>query len=330
MNLNTRYLGLDLPHPFIVAAGPIGGRLDRIREAEDAGAAAIVMPSLFEEQFWQDEAGTEAFIDRYQESFAEAATYFPRHVDYPLAPEKYIDLIRAAGEAVDIPVIASLNGVNPGAWIEYAAWMEQAGAQALELNLYHQPSGSKESAESVEGAMAGIVQTVCDTVKLPVAVKLSPFISSPGHLAARLQSAGASGLVLFNRFYQPDIDIENLETVPLLRLSDSTELLLRLRWLAALYGRHNLNLAATGGIHTRDDAIKALMAGADCLQMMSALLKHGLGHLRHLRQAVGDWMEEKEYKSLTQMKGSMSHKHSPNPEAIERANYLKILQSWSA
>lgn len=330
MNLTTHYLGLELPHPFTVSAGPIGGNLDRIRQAEDAGAAAIVMPSLFEEQFWQDEAGTEAFIDRYQESFAEAPTYFPRHVDYSLAPENYIELISKARSAVNIPIIASLNGVNTGGWIEYAAWMERAGAQAIELNLYHQPSGSRESADVVESSMAEVVGAVRNSVKIPLAVKLSPFITSPGHLANRLHSAGAAALVLFNRFYQPDIDIENLETVPVLHLSDSSELLLRLRWLAALYHSCKMNLAATGGIHTRDDAIKALMAGADCVQMMSALLRHGLGHLRQLKQAVNDWMEDMEYQSLQQMRGSMSHLHTPNPEAIERANYLKILQSWSA
>ncbi|MBC2594784.1 dihydroorotate dehydrogenase-like protein [Ruficoccus amylovorans] len=328
MDLKTTYLGLELPHPFVVGASPIAARLDRVRLAEDAGAAAIVMNSLFEEQIIHHEEGLQKHVLSHEDSFAEATSYFPSADEFDLGPDEYLERIREIKQAVDIPVIASLNGTNLGTWTEYAKYMEEAGADALELNLYYQPRSAEESSEQVEGNFVEIVEKVRQSVKLPLAVKLSPFFSSLPNFIKRIEDKGANAAVIFNRFYQPDIDIENLEAVPSLKLSDSSELLLRLRWLAILSGRTQLDLAVTGGVHTAEDAIKAVMAGADCIQLVSTLLRHGLPQLTKLRNEMAQWMEEKEYDSLEQMKGSMSYQHAPNPEAIERANYLRILQSW--
>jgi len=328
MNLETEYLGLTLPHPFVLGASPLAANLDRVRRAEDGGAAAIHLHSLFEEQTLHQEAGLEAHVYAHAESFAEAADYFPPEAEYHFGPDDYLEHLRAAKHAVNIPVIASLNGTHLGGWTHFAKEMENAGADALELNLYYQPRSDEESAAAVEDRLIEIVKAVAESTRLPVAVKLSPFFTSLAHMARRLEGAGAHSLVLFNRFYQPDIDLDELSTVPLLQLSDSSELLLRLRWLAVLFGRYRLNLACTGGVHTRDDALKALMCGADCVQLVSELLVHGVDRLRGLRREVEQWMEGMEYESLAQMKGSMSYLHAPNPEAIERANYLRILQSW--
>ena len=329
MNLKTTYLGLELPHPFVVGASPISAKLDRIRLAEDAGAAALVMNSLFEEQIIHHEEGLQEHVYSHQESYAEATSYFPAQQDFHLGPDEYLKRIGEMKEAVDIPVIASLNGTNLGTWMEYAKYMEEAGADALELNLYYQPRTADETAEQVESGLIEVVEKVRQSVKLPLAVKLSPFFSSLPNFVKQIEEKGANAVVLFNRFYQPDIDIENLEAVPSLKLSDSSELLLRLRWLAVLAGRYEkLSLAVTGGVHTAEDAIKSVMAGADCIQLVSTLLRNGLPQLTKLRREMAQWMEDNEYESLAQMKASMSYQHAPNPEAIERANYLRILQSW--
>lgn len=330
MDLSTRYLGFDLPHPFVVGASPLNQRLDTIKRSEDAGAAAIVLHSLFEEQIIHHQTGVDYHIKGHEESFAEATTYFPQAIDFLLGPDQYLEHIQKVKESVDIPVIASLNGTHEGSWVEYANLMQEAGADALELNLYTFPMVEDVSSITVEMQAVGIVNHVKKAVSIPVAVKLSPFYTSLPHLAERMREAGADALVIFNRFYQPDIDIENLEIVPHLQLSDSSELLLRLRWLAVLYKRVELDLAVTGGVHKAEDAVKAVMAGSDCIQMVSALLLHGPEYLKDIRMRFQQWMEENEYHSVSQMKGSMSYLRSPNPEAVERSNYMKILQSWQA
>lgn len=328
MNLETSYLGLDLRHPFILGASPLASSLDRVRRAEDAGAAAITFHSLFEEQSLHQEAGLAAHVYAHAESFGEATGYFPSKVAYHYGPEEYFEHVAAAKRAVDVPLIASLNGTHLGGWTYLARQIENAGADALELNLYAAPRVSGESPEIVESRLVEIVRSVCHAVEIPVAVKLSPFFTSFSHFARQLDEAGAKGLVLFNRFYQPDIDLENLELTPTLQLSDSSELLLRLRWLAMLSGRTPLDLACTGGVHTRDDALKALMCGADAVQLVSVLLRSGVESIGELHNQVSTWLEENEYHSLAQLKGSMSSKHAPNPEAIERVNYMRVLQSW--
>lgn len=328
MNLSIRYLGLELPHPFIVGASPMIYKLDLVRRLEDAGAAAIVMHSLFEEQIQHYQSGIEKHIRSHEYSYAEATTYFPQAQAFHLGPEEYLNHIRKLKETVRIPIIASINGVNEGTWIEYAQMIEQAGADALELNLYFLPRNDEEPSGVVEQRCYQIVRLTKQFVQIPVAVKLSPYFTSLPNFARRMETAGANGLVLFNRFFQPDIDIEELEHVPSLTLSHPNELLLRLRWLAVLYGKLNLNLAVTGGVHTAEDAIKAIMAGADCCQIVSVLLQKGPEYLRELRTRLQVWMEEHEYDSLEQMKGSMSYLHSPNPDVVSRANYMRILQSW--
>ncbi|WOO42997.1 dihydroorotate dehydrogenase-like protein [Rubellicoccus peritrichatus] len=330
MNLKTNYLGLELPHPFIIGASPLGSTLDRVRRAEDAGAAAITVHSLFEEQIQHHENGLHVHVHTYEESFSEARTYFPQTVvgDH-YGPEEYLEHLRNAKEAVDIPIIGSLNGTHLGSWTQYATLFSEIGVDAMELNLYYQPNTDEETATEIEKRFTTIVSHVRSAVEIPIAVKLSPFFSSLPNFVRQLEKAGANGVVLFNRFYQPDIDLDELETKPTLKLSDSNELLLRLRWLAILFGRYDwLSLACTGGVHTRDDALKAIMAGADCIQLVSVLLQHGVERIRPLLEGITDWMEENEYESLEQMKGSMSYHNSPNPEAIERANYLQILKSW--
>lgn len=328
MDLTTTYLGLKLPHPFIVGASPIGRTTDAARRAEDAGAAAIVMHSLFEEQFRQYEQGLEAHVYQYEETFAEATSYFTQEITYHYQPDDYLAHLGKLKEELAIPVVASLNGSHVGGWVEYAAALQEAGADALELNLYYQPNTSLESSLEVEERLLNIVSEVRSKVSLPLALKLSPFFTSLMHFAEQCGDRGADALVLFNRFYQPDIDLDNLETVPLLKLSSSSELLLRLRWLAMLHGRCDLDLSVTGGVHTHQDAIKSIMSGADSIQLVSCLLNSGVSTIRSLRDQMSAWMEQMEYESLEQMKGSMSYLNSPNPESIERANYLRILQSW--
>lgn len=328
MDLRTSYLGLDLAHPFMPGASPLADDLDSVRRVEDAGASAIVMRSLFEEQIVRERARTLHDLEAHTDVFREATSFLPQPEDFHLGPHEYVEHVRRIKAAVRVPVIASLNGVTASGWLEYARLIEQAGADALELNVYHVATDPDETAEHVDRRALDIVAEVKKTVRIPLAVKLSPFHSAMAHHARELAAAGAGGLVLFNRFYQPDIDPEALEAVPRLVLSDSNELRLRLRWLAVLSGRGKTDLACSGGVHSSIDAVKALMAGATVVQMVSALLHHGVSRLTIVRDNVARWMEEHEYESLAQLRGSMNLSRCPDPSAFERGNYMRILQSW--
>ncbi len=327
-DLRTEYLGLSLAHPLVPGASPLVDHLDVVRQLEDAGAPAIVMHSLFEEQIETDWRGVDRLMLSHEESFAEATTYFPHAEDFALTPDRYLEHIARIKAAVDVPVIASLNGITTGGWITLAESMQQAGADAIELNTYFLATNPERDASAVEADITDLLVALCGAVTIPVAVKLSPFFSSLPNFARQLEAAGADGLVLFNRFYQPDIDIETLEVSPSLRLSDSSELRLRLRWAAILEGQANLDLAISGGVHTAEDAIKALMAGATTVQMVSALLKQGPGHLATVLAGVKTWMAEHDYASVAELRGCMSYRHCPDPAGYERANYLRVLQTW--
>ena len=328
MDLTTTYLGLTLPHPLMPGASPLAHDLDAVRRLEDAGAAAIVMHSLFEEQITRDQLGMMHHMLLHDDSSAEALSYFPAADDFAFGPDKYLEQVRAIKKSVKVPVIASLNGTTSEGWLSYAHQIQQAGADALELNFYHVATNTLESGADVEARLLETVRTIKTHITIPIAVKLSPFYSSVAHLALELEAAGADGLVLFNRFYQPDIDPEMLESVPRLQLSTPDELLLRLRWLAILSGRTRVSLAATGGVHTGIDALKAVMAGAHAVQMTSALLHHGPGRLAIALRELTQWLIDHDYHSLRQAQGSMSLEKSPNPEAFERGNYMRILQTW--
>ena len=307
---------------------PLADSLELARLLEDAGASAIVMRSLFEEQITREMNGTIYSIESHAEASAEATSYFPRPREFSLGPDEYLDQLRLLCEAVDIPVIASLNGVTVQGWLDYARQIEQAGADALELNVYYLATDPSEESAMVERRTLNLVRAVRKAVKIPLAVKLSPFFSALPHFARELQAAGADGLVLFNRFYQPDIDPENLAAAPTLHLSDPSELLLRLRWLAIVKPGLAIPLAVSGGVHSGRDAVKAVMAGASAVQVVSALLQHGPGYLRTLREQMERWMEENEVNSVQQVLGSMSLSRCPDPNAFSRANYMRILQSW--
>jgi dihydroorotate dehydrogenase (fumarate) len=328
MDLSTTYLGFRLPHPLMPGASPLSTDLDMVRRLEDSGAAAIVMHSLFEEQIVAEELAQYLAVDAPAESHSEARSYLPDPGIFALGTHDYLEHIARVKEAVSVPVIASLNGTTPTSWIEYARLIEQAGADALEINVYHLATDPFETGEDVERRTLDITASIREAVKLPLAVKLSPFYSSLTNLARRLEEMGADGLVLFNRFYQPDIDVDNLDVVPKLNLSSPTELLLRLRWIAILSGRYRGSLAITGGVHNALDAIKAVMVGAHAVQIVSALLRRGPEVLQRVRRDMELWLEEHGYDSLEQMQGSMSHGRSPNPGALERANYTRVLQSW--
>jgi dihydroorotate dehydrogenase (fumarate) len=328
MNLKTTYLGLDLKNPVMPGASPLVDQLDNVRRLEDAGAAAIVMHSLFEEQITKQQLSEFYHTEGPAESFSEATSYFPQMEDYALGPDRYLTQIAKIKEMCDIPVIGSLNGVSMGGWTDHAKLIEEAGADALELNVYYIATDPDEPGSSVESRTLYILQAVKDAVDIPVAVKLSPYFSSPGHFAKQLDSMGAAGLVLFNRFYQPDIDIEELEATPRLELSNSTELRLRLRWAAILHGHLKSDLAIGGGVHTVEDIIKAIMCGANVVQVVSSLLKYGPSHIGSLISGLRHWLEDHEYESVDQMRGSMSLRNSPDPSAFERANYLRVLQLW--
>ena len=328
MDLTTTYLGLQLSHPIMPGASPLADDLDSVKKLEDAGASAIVMRSLFEEQILREQLGAQEHIHALEGSHAEALSYLPPTSVFALGPEMYLEQLRKVRAAVAVPVIASLNGTTPGGWVDYARLMEQAGAHALELNLYTIPTDAEESAQAVEDRGIAVVSAVAAVVKIPVAVKLSPFYSSLPHFTKRVAGAGAQGVVLFNRFYQPDIDVEELDVVRALHLSDSSELLLRLRWLAILSGRTKLSLSVSGGVHTALDAVKAMMTGAHSVQVVSALLKRGPGYLRTMIDEVRAWMEEHEYESVAQLTGSMSLERCPEPSAYERGNYMSLLQSF--
>ena len=328
MDLTTTYLGLTLPHPIMPGASPLAHDLDAVRRLEDAGAAAIVMHSLFEEQITRDELGMMHHMLVHDDSNAEALSYFPMVEDFPFGPDRYLEQVRAIKAAVKVPVIASLNGTTPEGWLAYARQIQSAGADALELNFYHVATNPLETGAEVETRLLDTVRAIKGHISIPVAVKLSPFYSSMSHLALELEAAGADGIVMFNRFYQPDIDPEMLECVPRLQLSTPDELLLRLRWLAILSGKTTISLAATGGVHSGIDALKAVMAGAHAVQMTSALLHHGPGRLTTALKELRQWLLDHEYNSLWQAQGSMSLSKSPNPEAFERGNYMRILQTW--
>lgn len=329
-DLSTTYLGFKLRHPLIAGASPLTADFDSVRRLEDAGAAAIILPSLFEEQIEADEAGRAQHIDAHEGAHAEATSYFPLADDYAMGPARYLEHLKRVSESVSVPVIGSLNGTSADGWVRYARLMQEAGADALELNLYHIATDPSESGSAVDQRLLDVVRAVRGHVSIPVAVKLSAFFSSVANLAQRLDEAGADGIVVFNRFYQPDIDPEQLIVLPQLHLSSSAELLLRLHWLAILSGRVKASLAATGGVHTAVDAIKAVMTGAHAVQMVAALLLNGPTHITRVRDEMEKWLIEHEYTSLEQARGSMSLQRSPDPEAFERGNYMKILQTWKA
>jgi dihydroorotate dehydrogenase (fumarate) len=328
MDLSTTYLGLKLPHPLVLGASPLVRDLDAVKQAEDAGAAAIVMNSLFEEQLVLDQMAAHQHTAAPAESFAEALSYLPDAGDYLFGPEEYLNHLRRVKEAVKIPVIGSLNGVTPEGWLDHAKLIESAGADALELNVYHLAFDPSFSGADSEQRSLEMVRKVKQAIGIPLAVKLSPFYTSLSHFAQQLDGIGVDGLVLFNRFYQPDINVEQLDVDNRLELSTSAELRLRLRWLAALSGRVKASLGASGGVHQGLDALKAVMAGAHAVQMVSAVLQHGCGRLTQVRTELSEWLTAHEYESLQQAQGSMNLLRSPNPSAYERANYMRVLQSW--
>jgi len=327
MDLKTTYLGLELANPIVSGSCPLGANLDTVRLLEDAGAAAVVMPSLFEEEIMAA-ATAQMEMESAGAGFAEASSYIPNPDGYHVGPDHYLEHVQGAKEAVSIPIIASINGTSAGGWTRYAKKMEEAGADALELNTYYIATDANEPGSDVEKRTLDIVTAVKEAVSIPIAVKLSPFFSSLANFAKQLQEKGADGLVIFNRFYQPDLDIEELDVVPNLRLSTADELRLRLRWLAILSCQVELSLAATGGAHNAVDVIKATMAGAHSVQMVSALLIHGPEHIKRTLEAVDFWLTEHEYESLRQMQGSMNMSKVPDAAKLTRANYMKMLDSW--
>jgi len=327
-DLSTDYLGLKLKNPLVASASPLSEDIANIKKIEDAGGAAVVFHSLFEEQL----AAESNWLDHqlsHGEHYAEAISYFPERESYRLGPEGYLEQIRKAKDAVDIPIIGSLNGSSTGGWIEYARKIEEAGADALELNIFYLPTDPAASGSQVENMYVRLVKDVRASVKIPLAVKLGYNFSAIVNFCVQLADAGANGLVLFNRFYLPDFDLENLEITPSLVLSSPYELLLRVRWVAILSDQVKADLAVTGGVHSAEGVLKAMMAGAKVAMMTSALLKNGIGHLTKIKSDLSAWMEEKEYDSIRQMQGSMSHKSVAEPAVYERANYLKVLSSYA-
>lgn len=328
MKFSTDYLGLKLRNPLIVGASPFCDNLGAAVQLQDAGAAAIVMRSLFEEQIDMEQRALTHHVESSADSYSEAASFFPNYEEYMLTPDHYLRQIEKLKAALSIPVIASLNGMKPGGWTDYAQRFESAGADAIELNLYHLVTDPHLCAEDVEADLLATVKAVTSTVKIPVAVKISAFHTAPAGFSLALEQAGAKGVVLFNRFYQPDLDIEELEVQPQLKLSDSSELLMRLRWLAIISPHLKASLGSTGGAHTSGDVIKAILAGAHAVQMVSVLLKHGPRFLSTILQGLRIWMDEHGYESVDQFRGAMNMKRCPDASAFERANYQRILQSW--
>jgi dihydroorotate dehydrogenase (fumarate) len=330
MELTTTYLGLELEHPVVASAGPLSSTLDGIKRLEEGGAAAVVLFSLFEEQIRHDNESFDYLYEQGMERFPESLSYFPAVEEYRVGPEGYLDLVRSAAEATEIPIIASLNGITDDGWTEYAREIESAGATPLELNIFYIPAGAGISGREVEERYVGIVRRVKRVLTIPVAVKLSPFFSSMGEMARRLVEAGADGLVLFNRFYQPDFDLEALEVRATLEPSGADEIRLPLLWIALLHGRLDASLAATSGVQEAGEVIKYLMAGADVAMTTSSLLRHGPGHLGTLVDGMSRWMERRGYESVGQMKGSMSQAKVADPTAFERANYIKVLENYES
>jgi dihydroorotate dehydrogenase (fumarate) len=328
MNLSTHYLGLKLNNPLVIGAGPFCDSIDSASRLQDAGASAVVMRSLFEEQIEMEILAMAHHVESPAESNAEATSYFPQYSEYQLVPDQYLRQIEGLKKALSIPVIASLNGARLGGWIDYARRFEAAGADAIELNLYQLASRVSIGAEEVEADLIDITHQVCSSVRIPIAVKLSPFHTSPANFVKALEDAGAAGVVLFNRFYQPDFDLEEMEVVPNLKLSDSSELLLRLRWLAIISPQVNISLAATGGVHKPEDALKALFAGAHAVQVVSSILQNGPRYLSVILNGMRTWMGEHGYSGVSEICGAMNLRHCPDPSSFERANYIRILQAW--
>jgi dihydroorotate dehydrogenase (fumarate) len=329
IDLSTTYLGLKLKNPLVASSSPMCQDVGNIRRIEDAGAAAVVLHSLFEEQIDIDNDQLDRFITESSNYSAEATSHFPDLARQAMGPEHYLKHIAKCKQAVKIPIIASLNGTTTGGWLRYAKQMQQAGADALELNIYYIPVDPEVTAEQVEQKYVDLVRAVKSEVHIPVAVKLGPYFSAMGNMARKLDAAGADGLVLFNRFYQPDYDLEALEVVPNLILSNSHELQLRLHWIAVIYGSVKADMALTGGVHSASDVVKAMMAGAKVAMMTSALLKRGIGYLDTIATELLIWMGEHEYDSIRQMQGSMSRNAVPQPGAFERVNYMKVLSSYA-
>lgn len=330
MDLSTTYMGMQLRNPLVASASPLSKSVDPVRQMEDAGIAAVVMFSLFEEEIIHSQLSLDHHLEAGTHSFAEALNYFPEHEQYNVGPETYLEQVRKLKEAVDIPIVASLNGSTAGGWTEYARQIEQAGADALELNVYYIPTDTEETAGEVEERYIEILSTVKESVTIPVGVKLSPYFSALANMARKLDQAGADGLVLFNRFYQPDIDLENLEVYPHVLLSTPQAMRLPLRWIAILYGQIEADLAGNSGIHSAEDVLKMLMAGASVTMMASALLQHGPQHAKTVLDQMGQWLEEHEYESVKQMQGSMSQRNCADPAAFERANYIKALSTFAS
>lgn len=327
-NLSTTYLGLKLKNPLVASASPLSKRIDRAKKLEEAGISAIVMYSLFEEQIIHESLELDHFLTRGSDSFAEAQSYLPDGGMYGVSPEKYLNMVAGLKKALSIPVIGSLNGVSKGGWTSYAKRIEEAGADALELNLYYLATDPDLKSEELEAAQVDLVADVRSAIKIPLAVKLSPYITSLPNFAKRLVDAGANGLVLFNRFYQPDFDLDELDIVHNLDLSTSADMRLPLRWISILYGKVHADFALTSGVHTATDVIKAMMAGAKVTMTASTLLNHGEQAVGEILGGVEAWMHEREYESIEQMQGSMAQKNVREPAAFERANYMKVLGSW--
>ncbi|MFI3136444.1 MAG: dihydroorotate dehydrogenase-like protein [Methylococcaceae bacterium] len=330
VDLSTHYLGLKLAHPLVPSASPLSKDIDSARRLEDAGASALVMYSLFEEKIIAEQQQMQRFLVDQAIGHGEADSFHPRSHQLKTYQEHYLEQVQKLKSALAIPVIASLNGTSLSGWLEYGLQLQQAGADALELNIYHLAANAEDSSEDVENRYLTILQTLKAQVSIPITMKLSSQFSSPLHFAKRLETAGASGVVLFNRFYQPDIDLESLEVVPTLELSSSSEALLRIRWAALLYGRTQLSLAVTGGFHNSSDVIKALLAGADVVHLCSALLKQGVGRLSEILSELEQWLDEHDYDSIQQLKGSVSQQHAIDPSAYERANYVQVLDNYSS
>lgn len=330
MELKTKYLGIEIKNPIVPGASFLTEDLSNLKKMEECGAGAIVLGSLFEEQVIEEEKAIDFYLNQGAESFAEAISYFPSLKEYRTAPDDYLNLIRRAKESLSIPVIASLNGISKGGWIKYAKEMEKAGADAIELNIYFIPTRLDETSEDIEKIYLETVSSVKESVKIPVVVKVSPYFSSFANMAFKLKNAGADGLVLFNRFYQPDFDIEELEVKPHLELSSSSSLRLALRWISILYDRIEIDFSATNGVHTAKDAVKAIMAGASSVQLCAALYKNGIEYLNEIVKGIQDIGDKKGYSSINEMRGVLSQRKCPAPEAFERANYIKTLITYKS
>ncbi|HGE72618.1 TPA: dihydroorotate dehydrogenase-like protein [Candidatus Poribacteria bacterium] len=328
-DLSTKYMGLTLQNPLVVSPSTLCKKIDNIKKMEDAGAGAVVLHSLFEEQIILENQEIDRYLTQGTDTYAESLTYFPNVGDFWAGPDEYLEHIRKAKNAVKIPIIASLNGVSSGGWISYAKEFESAGADAIELNIYYIPTDPDMVSQQVEYMYIDVAKNVKDSVKIPVAIKISPFFSSMAYMAKQFDQLGIDALVMFNRFYQPDFDLKTMTVTPNLVLSTSDELRLRLRWVAILYGRIKADMAVTGGVHTVDDVIKSILAGANVAMMTSAIMKNGINHITRLKNELAEWMDKHEYKSLNEIRGKMSQQSVKEPSAFERANYMKVIKSYS-